>query len=184
MKGENMRTVTVQAYTLDELADNVRARVIHKHREDVDFWATAEAGEAIADRLHDVLDGVDELEATAWSLHYYRGVVLEGTVTDSRTFARSLGVIIPDGVTVRLAPHHGRGVWPGETDVVYDDEEDGEQKHEQLTAALHSVADDALRFAAQIYDEMTSDEAIAAELDGALFDARGSFLGRIGDDSP
>ena len=174
------RTVTVQAFTFDELADDVRASLIEDERRyALECWLTIEVSERLVDGIVSRLDGVEDVDVTAWSLDYYPGAVVEGRVVDAHALAAALGHEgrdVGDGLT--LDPFHGQGVYPGHTYVIRHDPEDGPNRDEALTSALAVIVDGALGEASAWEHEVTSDEALAEDLRGRglLFDRRGQVL--------
>jgi hypothetical protein len=172
--------VTVEAYRVDDLTDAARDRLLERERIAAwETWITDEVGVMLVDQLRERLDGLDALDVTAWSLHYYPGAVVEGDVVDGRAFATSLG--LPDhdlGESVSLAPYHGRGVWPGTTYVLVETADDRDHRDDPMSEALGEVIGDVLRVVSAWADEVTSDEAI---LDGLRegdywYDRTGDYL--------
>ena len=153
--------VTVEAYRVDDLTDAARDRLVERERTTAwETWVTDEVTYMLRDLVAERVDGLDELDVTAWSLDYYPGGVVEGQVVDGPAFARSLGV--DEDRPLRLDPHHGQGVWPGTTfvDVDVDGDGYGWSRHDDLSRALGLVIDEVLSIASVWADDVTSDEAI------------------------
>lgn len=182
------RTVTVEAYTFDELPDPVRELLIEDERMSAwEGWVTDEVGAILVDQVASELDGVADVDVTAWALDYHEGAVVEGHVADAHALAAALGLPghdVGDGLT--LDPYHGQGVYPGHTYVLRHDPEDGPNADEALTSALAAIVADALRYASAWAEDVTSDYVMAERIEdrGHLFDRRGRVLDAIIVDAP
>ena len=178
--------VTVEAYGILDLPDAVRTRVLDRERTDAwDTWITDEVGAMLVDRMRDRLDGVEDVDVTAWAMLHGGppSMVVEGTIVDPDAFAIAVGVPGHDvGLGLTLAPHHGRGgQWAGTTDVLRFDGDDGCERDDVMSEALGEVMGEALAAVASWAEDAESDESLADGLDagGWRFDRLGRHLDAV-----
>lgn len=183
-----MRTLTLQVFTLDELEDKVRDRIVQREYEDAwNGWAHYEAAELMHEYATRALPGTDNLKVPAWSLHYYPGAVVECDVVDAARFADALGCTIPEDAYVSVVPHYANGSWVGESSVVVTTTDaegwSEDQDHAELSRALQDAAMQVVRDVAEEMDARTSEEAITESLleAGWLYLADGTVVGSLDD---
>ena len=182
--------VTVEAYGILDLPPAIRDRVIERERVDAwDSWLTDEVGEQLAELIRERLDGVEDVDVTAWAMLHGGppSMVVEGTIVDPEAFATSVGVPGHDvGEGLDLAPYHGRGgQWAGTTDVLRDDGE-GCERDDVMSEALGEVIGEVLAAVASWAEDAESDESLADGLEagGWLFDRLGRHLDAVIVDAP
>ena len=178
--------VTVEAFGILDLPDAVRNRVIERERIDAwETWLTDEVGAMLLDQIATRLDGVEDVEVTAWAMLHGGppSMVVEGTIVDSDAFAIAVGVPGHDvGLGLTLAPHHGHGSrWAGTTDVLRFDGDDGCERDDVTSEALGEVIGEVLAAVAAWAEDAESDESLADGLDagGWRFDRLGRHLDAV-----
>lgn len=177
-----MTTLTLDVFSLDELDEKVRARIVEREQVAAwESWAHWETDELLHEYANLALPGTDNLKVTAWSLHYYPGAVVECDVIDAARFTDALGVQLDDDdlennrVMISVVPHHGRGSWPGESSVLVTrltEDGDEDEDHDELSRALQETVMQVVRKVRDEMDAATSEEAIT---DG-LLEARWLYL--------
>ena len=182
--------VTVEAYGILDLPPAIRDRVIERERLDAwGSWLTDEVGEQLAGLIRERLDGVEDVDVTAWAMLHGGppSMVVEGTIVDPDTFATSVGVPGHDvGLGLTLAPYHARGgQWAGTTDVLRHDGE-GCERDDVMSEALGEVIGEVLAAVASWAEDAESDESLADGLEagGWLFDRLGRHLDAVIVDAP
>jgi hypothetical protein len=183
--------VTVEAYGILDLPPAIRDRVIERERVDAwDTWLTDEVGHQLADLIRDRLDGVEDVEVTAWAMLHggAPSMVVEGRIVDADAFAIAVGVPGHDvGEGLDLAPYHGRGgQWAGTTDVLRHDADEGCERDDVMSEALGEVIGEVLAAVASWAESAESDESLAEGLDagGWRFDRLGRHLDAVIVDAP
>lgn len=183
-----MNTRTLQVFTLDELDEKVRERILRAEEEDAwSGWAFHETDELLHVFACDLFPGTDNLRVTAWDVLHSLDAVVECDVVDAARFGDALGCTIPEDAYVEVIPVHGRGQWVGESRVriTTTDDEGNEHDHEDeaLTAALQTVVAELVHEVRERMEDATSPEALAADLTerGALFLADGHRVDHLAD---
>jgi hypothetical protein len=178
--------VTVEAFGILDLPDAVRDRVVDRERLDAwGTWIVDEAAIMLVDLVRERLDGVEDVDVTAWAI--LNGgppsMVVEGTIVDPAAFAIAVGVPGHDvGEGLALDPHEGRSSqWAGTTYVLRHDGDDGCERDDVLSRALGDLMAEVLDVVTTWAESAESDAALIEGLAeaGCSFDRLGRHLDAV-----